>query len=108
MPARAFRLSLVLAVMVLGACGDGGREYPVQELLGSTMGTTFSVKIGNHAGNPRQHAGNGALDGRKTERKRRCSTVKDTEQSTDADVFAVARHENVNMLLKSLELLLKR
>jgi thiamine biosynthesis lipoprotein len=29
----------------LGACGDSARERPVQELVGSTMGTTFSVKV---------------------------------------------------------------
>ena len=45
MSAYAPRISLVLFLMTLGACGDSGREYPVQELLGSTMGTTFSVKI---------------------------------------------------------------
>jgi thiamine biosynthesis lipoprotein len=29
----------------LGACGDSPRERPVQELVGSTMGTTFSIKV---------------------------------------------------------------
>ena len=29
----------------LGACDDSARERPVQELVGSTMGTTFSVKV---------------------------------------------------------------
>jgi thiamine biosynthesis lipoprotein len=32
-------------VLGLGACGDRGYERPVQELVGSTMGTTFSVKV---------------------------------------------------------------
>ncbi len=30
---------------VLAACGDSARERPLQELVGSTMGTTFSVKV---------------------------------------------------------------
>ena len=29
----------------LGACGDSARERPFQELVGSTMGTTFSIKV---------------------------------------------------------------
>lgn len=29
----------------LAACGDAARERPLQELVGSTMGTTFSVKV---------------------------------------------------------------
>jgi thiamine biosynthesis lipoprotein len=29
----------------LGACSDSPREWPVQELVGSTMGTTFSIKV---------------------------------------------------------------
>jgi thiamine biosynthesis lipoprotein len=29
----------------LAACGDSARERPFQELVGSTMGTTFSIKI---------------------------------------------------------------
>ena len=37
----------VLAALLtaLAACGDSPRERPVQELVGSTMGTTFSIKI---------------------------------------------------------------
>jgi thiamine biosynthesis lipoprotein len=30
---------------VLAACGDSARERPMQELVGSTMGTTFSIKV---------------------------------------------------------------
>ena len=46
-PVRALRLQFLAATLplALAACGDSGREFPVQELLGSTMGTTFSVKI---------------------------------------------------------------
>jgi len=33
----------LLAVLV--ACGDSARERPAQELVGSTMGTTFSIKV---------------------------------------------------------------
>jgi thiamine biosynthesis lipoprotein len=29
----------------LAACSDSPREWPVQELVGSTMGTTFSIKV---------------------------------------------------------------
>ena len=32
-------------LLTLGACGDSSYERPVQELVGSTMGTTFSVKV---------------------------------------------------------------
>lgn len=32
-------------MLVLCACGGPGHERPVQELAGSTMGTTFSVKV---------------------------------------------------------------
>lgn len=32
-------------LLLLSACGDPGHERPVQELAGSTMGTTFSVKV---------------------------------------------------------------
>jgi thiamine biosynthesis lipoprotein len=34
-----------VALLWLCACSDPGYERPVQELVGSTMGTTFSVKI---------------------------------------------------------------
>ena len=40
---RWFLVAALLAA--LGACGDSARERPVQELVGSTMGTTFSVKV---------------------------------------------------------------
>jgi thiamine biosynthesis lipoprotein len=41
-----YRLSVATAIVLgLGACSDPGYERPVQELVGSTMGTTFSVKI---------------------------------------------------------------
>ena len=41
-----FRWFVLTALLtVLGACGDSPRERPVQELVGSTMGTTFSIKI---------------------------------------------------------------
>ena len=41
-----FRWFVLAALLtVLGACGDSPRERPVQELVGSTMGTTFSIKI---------------------------------------------------------------
>ena len=40
---RWFVLPALLAA--LGACGDSARERPVQELVGSTMGTTFSIKV---------------------------------------------------------------
>ena len=36
---------LVALLTALGACSDSPRERPVQELVGSTMGTTFSIKI---------------------------------------------------------------
>ena len=36
---------LALLLVALSACGDTDREFPIQELVGSTMGTTFSVKI---------------------------------------------------------------
>ena len=40
------RWIIVLALLsALGACGDSPRERPVQELVGSTMGTTFSIKV---------------------------------------------------------------
>ena len=41
------RAPLLLAVLplVLAACGESTYDKPVQELVGSTMGTTFSVKI---------------------------------------------------------------
>ena len=42
-PFRWFVLAASLAV--LGACSDSPRERPVQELVGSTMGTTFNIKI---------------------------------------------------------------
>lgn len=46
-PVRVLRLRFLSAALLvaLAACGNSGREFPVQELLGSTMGTTFSVKI---------------------------------------------------------------
>lgn len=37
--------SLAAALLALGACGDSPIDWPVQELAGSTMGTTFSVKV---------------------------------------------------------------
>ncbi len=40
---RWFLLPALLTALV--ACGDSARERPVQELVGSTMGTTFSVKV---------------------------------------------------------------
>ena len=40
---RWFALTALLAA--LAACGDSPRERPVQELVGSTMGTTFSIKV---------------------------------------------------------------
>ena len=36
---------LVALLTALGACSDSPREWPVQELVGSTMGTTFSIKV---------------------------------------------------------------
>ena len=41
------RAPLLLAALplVLAACGEPTYDKPVQELVGSTMGTTFSVKI---------------------------------------------------------------
>ena len=36
---------LLLLSLVLTACGESTYDRPVQELVGSTMGTTFSVKI---------------------------------------------------------------
>ena len=42
-PFRWFVLAASLAV--LAACSDAPRERPVQELVGSTMGTTFSIKV---------------------------------------------------------------
>lgn len=38
-------LLLAASLTALGACGDAARELPVQELVGSTMGTTFSIKV---------------------------------------------------------------
>ena len=35
----------VALLTALGACSDSPREWPVQELVGSTMGTTFSIKV---------------------------------------------------------------
>jgi thiamine biosynthesis lipoprotein len=32
-------------LLALAACGDAAVDWPVQELVGSTMGTTFSVKV---------------------------------------------------------------
>ena len=40
---RWFLLTALLTA--LAACGDSARERPVQELVGSTMGTTFSIKV---------------------------------------------------------------
>ena len=40
---RWFLLPALLTALV--ACGDSARERPVQELVGSTMGTTFSIKV---------------------------------------------------------------
>ena len=42
-PFRWFVLAALLTV--LGGCSDSPRERPVQEFVGSTMGTTFSIKI---------------------------------------------------------------
>lgn len=42
-PFRWFVLAALLTV--LGGCSDSPRERPVQELVGSTMGTTFSIKV---------------------------------------------------------------
>ena len=39
------RAPLWLALLALAACGESTYDRPVQELVGSTMGTTFSVKI---------------------------------------------------------------
>ena len=43
----AFRAlpGLALLPLMLAACGESTYDKPVQELVGSTMGTTFSVKI---------------------------------------------------------------
>ena len=40
---RWFVLAALLTALV--ACSDSPREWPVQELVGSTMGTTFSIKV---------------------------------------------------------------
>ena len=40
---RWFLYPALLTALV--ACGDSARERPVQELVGSTMGTTFSIKV---------------------------------------------------------------
>jgi thiamine biosynthesis lipoprotein len=43
---RLFRWPVLAALLAaLAACSDSPRERPVQELVGSTMGTTFSIKI---------------------------------------------------------------
>lgn len=43
---RLTRWIVVPALLpALVACGDSPREWPVQELVGSTMGTTFSIKV---------------------------------------------------------------
>ena len=44
---RSLPVLPIVAATLLGtsACGDRGYERPVQELVGSTMGTTFSVKV---------------------------------------------------------------
>ncbi len=39
------RAPFLLAALALAACGESSYDKPVQELVGSTMGTTFSVKI---------------------------------------------------------------
>ena len=39
------KLCLALLPLLLAACGESTYDKPVQELVGSTMGTTFSVKI---------------------------------------------------------------
>ena len=39
------KLGLALLPLLLVACGESTYDKPVQELVGSTMGTTFSVKI---------------------------------------------------------------
>lgn len=36
---------LAATLVALVACGDSPRERPVQELVGSTMGTTFTIKV---------------------------------------------------------------
>ena len=42
-PTRWIVVPALLTALV--ACGDSARERPAQELVGSTMGTTFSIKV---------------------------------------------------------------
>ena len=49
-PSR-FNLGLALLPILLIACGESTYDKPVEELVGSTMGTTFSVKIVEPPGN---------------------------------------------------------
>ena len=49
-PSR-FNLGLALLPILLIACGESTYDKPLEELVGSTMGTTFSVKIVEPPGN---------------------------------------------------------